>query len=426
MPHSHPASLPIRTPFFYGWVIVAVSAVGFFFSGPGQTYSVSVFVDPLISHFGWSRSLVSSLYSAGTLCAGFALPWIGRQVDRVGHRRVMPLVAGGLAAACLLMSLVINPLMLLIGFVLIRLLGQGSMTLVSSTLVPQWFRRMRGRAMSLAALGGAISTAALPKINTWLIATWDWRIAWQVWGLLLLLVMIPIAWLLVRDRPEAVGLLPDDARAESDSSVEALPEEAAWTLPEAMRTRSFWILMVCAAIPAVINTGLIFHQVSILGVRGLSPVISASVFSVAVLVHLPTNFVAGYLLDRIPPRFALAGVLVGHVVLMLWILNTDTPAMAIGMGALRGLLGGFEGIVGGVLWPSYFGRRHLGSIRGAAMTAMVLASALGPLPFGVAYDLFGGYREIILIMLLLPALGAVFTLLATPPGRVTEQGSVGV
>lgn len=414
-------SLPIRTPFFYGWVIVAVAALGIFFSGPGQTYSVSVFVDPLMSHFGWSRSLVSTLYSVGTLCAGIAMPWMGRQVDRFGHRRMLPLVAGGLALACLLMSMVINPVMLLIGFAFVRLLGQGSMTLVSTTMVPQWFRRMRGRAMSLAALGGAISTAALPRINTWLIETWNWRLAWQVWGLLLVLVLVPIAGVFVRNRPEEVGLLPDHATHTPDSPVEVIADEEAWMLPEAMRTRSFWIMLACTAIPGVINTGLIFHQVSILGAQGLSPVISASVFSVAVLVHLPTTFVAGYVLDRIPPRFAVAGVLTGHVLLMIWILYTDTPAMAIGMGVMRGLLGAFEGIIGGVLWPAYFGRRHLGSIRGASMTAMVLASALGPLPFGLAYDLFGGYREIILVMLALPALGAAAAMLAPAPGRTTNK-----
>ncbi|MFZ5822992.1 MAG: MFS transporter [Bacillota bacterium] len=414
-PRPNSPTLPVRPPFFYGWVIVAVSALGIFFSGPGQTYSVSVFVDPLIEHFGWSRSLVSSLYSVGTLCAGLAMPLMGKAVDRFGHRRMLPLVAGGLAFALLFMSAVINPVMLLTGFALIRFLGQGSMTLVSSTLVPQWFRRMRGRAMSLAALGGAVSTAALPKINTWLIETWNWRITWQIWALLLVAIMLPVAWLLVRNRPEDVDLLPDNAPAPVDGLVAESDDEVSWSLAQAMRTRAFWIMLLCLAVPAVINTGLIFHQVSILGARGLSPAVSASVFSVAVMVQLPMNFVAGYVLDRVPARFAVTGILTGHVVLMTWILYTASPAMAIGMGVLRGLIGAFEGIVGGVLWPAYFGRRHLGSIRGVAMTAMVLASALGPMPFGIAYDLLGGYREIILLMMLLPALGAMAALLAPPP-----------
>lgn len=416
------SSLPFQPPFFYGWIIVAVAGLGIFFSGPGQTYSVSGFVDPLINEFGWSRSLVSSLYSIGTLFAGLAMPWMGRMTDKYGHRKLLPLVAVGLAFSCLWMSQVAAPAMLFVGFMLIRFLGQGSMTLVSSTVVPQWFRTMRGRAMSLAALGGAISTAALPRTNTWLIETYTWRFAWQFWAVLLLLVMVPSAWFLLRNRPEEVDLLPDGAGA-LPGLLERTDDEQNWTLAEAMRTRSFWVVMVCTAIPAVINTGLIFHQVSILGARGLSPAVSATVFSVAVLVHLPMNFVAGYLLDRVAPRFAIAGILTGHVLLMLWILNTDTPAMAVGMGAIRGLIGAFEGIVGGVVWPAYFGRKHLGSIRGSSMMAMVIGSALGPLPFGVAYDLFGGYREITLLMMLLPAAGAVAVLTARRPVQTGEQAA---
>lgn len=411
---SPPERVPFRTPFFYGWVIVAVSAVGFFFSGPGQTFSVSVFVDPMISHFGWSRSLVSLLYSLGTLAAGLTMTGMGRLVDRMGHRRMMPLIAAAFGLACLFMSAVANPAMLLLGFGLIRLLGQGSMTLVSSTLVPQWFVARRGQAMSLVALGFAASHAVLPKMNIWLIELWGWRAAWQVWTLMLLLVMAPLAWLLVRDRPERVGLLPDNGEI-SRQTPGAAKEESSWTLAEAMRTRSFWMMLVCTGIPSMINTGLIFHQVSMLGANGLAPAVSAMVFTVAVLVHLPVNFVAGYLLDRIPPRYAMAGMMAGHIVLMAWILNTDTIAMAVGMGVLRGLVGAFEGIIAGVWWATYFGRRHLGSIQGLAMTTMVLGSALGPLPFGIAYDMFGGYREITLLMLAAPVLGVAAALLAPPP-----------
>ena len=113
--------LPMNTRVFYGWFIVALGALGVFFSGPGQTYSVSVFIDSYISDFGWSRSYVSSLYSLGTLCAGFALPFIGRQVDKRGHRVMTTVIALAFGSACFWMSLVSNPFMLFIGFMLIKI-----------------------------------------------------------------------------------------------------------------------------------------------------------------------------------------------------------------------------------------------------------------------------------------------------------------
>ncbi|WP_051081156.1 hypothetical protein [Salsuginibacillus kocurii] len=76
--------LPVAFSFFYGWIIVAVAALSAFFSGPGQTYTISVFIDAYIEHFDWSRTMISSIYSAATLLAGFSLFLIGRLVDKKG------------------------------------------------------------------------------------------------------------------------------------------------------------------------------------------------------------------------------------------------------------------------------------------------------------------------------------------------------
>lgn len=415
--------LPFSARFFYGWVIVLISSLGIFFSGPGQTYGVSIFVDPLIQTFGWSRSLVSSLYSAGTLAAGLIVGSVGHLVDRRGHRTMLTAIAVLFGGACLFMSFVASPAMLFVGFMLIRLLGQGSMTLTSSTMVPQWFVRNRGKAMSLVALGGAISTALIPPLNAWLIQTWDWRIAWQVWAALLWLVMAPLAWYLVRGRPEEVGLLPDNQPATALEAGGGLPEEVSWTLPEAMRTRAFWLMLFCSGIPSMINTGMTFHHVSILGARGLSTEVAATVFTIAALIHLPINFVAGWVLDRIPVRYVMAGTMTGQLLIMVWVLYTGSFAMAVGYGVLRGLVGAFEGVIGGVLWANYYGRRSLATIRGVSFTVMVVGSALGPLPFGVAFDLFSGYTEILLFMMLFPVLGFAAALASPPPHRAPSAGS---
>ncbi len=140
------SSIPLKPPFFYGWVIVFVSALGVFFSGPGQTYSVSVFIDSFIQDFGWSRSVVSLSYSAATLLAGFTVSFVGRQFDQRGHRNMVPLVSFVFGVACIWMSFIINPVMLFAGFFFIRLLGQSSMVIGPSTLVPRWFEDKRGRA----------------------------------------------------------------------------------------------------------------------------------------------------------------------------------------------------------------------------------------------------------------------------------------
>lgn len=187
---------PISTDFYYGWIIVIIAGLGVFFSGPGQTYSNSVFIDSYIQDFGWSRSLVSSIYSTATLFAGLLLFFAGRFVDKFGHRRMSVIVGLGLGLALFWNSIVYTPTMLFFGFFLIRLLGQGSMTLIPNTLVPQWFIQKRGRALSFMTIGGFLSSASFPPINNWMIHTWGWPIAWRVWAILLIFLFVPLAYFL--------------------------------------------------------------------------------------------------------------------------------------------------------------------------------------------------------------------------------------
>lgn len=323
-------------------------------------------------------------------------------------------------AACLWMSSVGNPIMLLVGFFLIRMWGQGSMSLGAVTLVPQWFVTRRGKALSFMALGGALSSAALPPFNTWLNSTFGWRVGWRFWVAALWLVMAPLAYFLVRNRPEDAGLLPDGDKVPLEVTLPAetlTAHEDSWTAAEAMRTRSFWLLIFCTMIPSAVGTGMIFHQVSIMSEAGLSPQAAAFVLSLMAIVQLPFGFVAGYIADRIPIRFVVAGNFALQVAIIAVLLNTRSMAVAVAYACMRGVAGAFESIQGGVIWPSYFGRAHLGSIRSMAMTASVIGSAFGPLPFGFGYDLFGGYREVLLIAMIFPALGAVAALLSPPPRK---------
>ncbi len=206
LPSEKPDSIVRRVPFFYGWFVLSVSTLAMFISGPGQTYSVSIFVDPIIKQFGWSRTLVSGLYTGGSLTAGVLMVLVGRLLDRYGAR-IMIVISGilfGLAA--LWMSTVDSPLKLYAGFAAIRTLGQGSLSLIPTTLIALWFIRLRGRVTAVGVLGGAISAAVFPILIHNLITNMDWQAAWRVlafiiWGGLL----IPAVFL-IRRSPESVGL----------------------------------------------------------------------------------------------------------------------------------------------------------------------------------------------------------------------------
>ncbi len=429
-PVSQPSTPLTRLPFFYGWVILGVASAVAFSSGPGQTYAVSVFLDPIIDDFGWSRTLVSGLYSAGSLTAALTMILVGRMLDRFGARVMLVGLGILFGFVALSMSQIDHPVHLYVGFAAIRILGQGSLTLVPTTLVAIWFVRKRGRATALMSLGMALSQAAFPLIIHLLITSVGWRGAWIglafiIWGV----VVLP-SLLLVRRSPESVGLLPDgDARpapiAEAMPSKVAqeagVAQEQAFSLGEAMRTRAFWLLLFAGAGQSLIGTALIFHQISLLGSRGLDASVAASVFAVLAPSSLVGAFTAGFLTDLLPNRLILAVCQLLLVLAMVWVFAIAQPWQAFVYGAGLGLSGGASLTTMTVIWANYYGRPHLGSIRGAAQTSMVGFAALGPLPFGFIFDLTGTYSTAILVFLALPIACSVAALFAVPPRKVTHQ-----
>lgn len=415
--------------FYYGWFIVFVGGLGIFFSGPGQTYSNSIFIDQYINDFGWSRTEVSGLYSSATLAAGLIMMFVGRFIDRFGQRFMMVTVGTVFALACFFNSMVTNMFMLAIGFFLVRLLGQGTMSLIPNTLVAQWFIKKRGRAFSFMTIGSFLSAMLLPVINTWIIQTWDWQIAWRFWGVMLLVVFVPVALFGVRNRPEDMGLEPDGFKTSQHKSREpvlstALPEaEEDWTLKEAMHTWAFWGILISVGIPAMINTGITFHIISIFGTNGLSPAIAAMVLSLMAIVGLPMSLVSGFITEKIQTNYLLAIVFVIEIIFLLLLLITNSLLMAIVFGTLWGIANGLERIGMNVIWPDFFGRKYVGSINGVGMTMVVIGSSLGPLPFGAGFDIFHNYTPVLLVSLIFPVIGLICAVLARKPEKGRLEGN---
>ncbi|MBA7676157.1 L-lactate transporter [subsurface metagenome] len=420
------SSIISRIPFFYGWVILAASALVVFISSPGQTFLISVFIDPIISELGWSRTLISSLYTAGSLTAGVAVIFVGRLLDRYGARIILLAVGILFGLAALWMSAVDHPVKLYFGFAALRTLGQGSLGLITSTLIALWFVRLRGRAMAIGGIGGAIGMATFPIMAHALIFHTSWRNAWVVLALAIWVVLVPIV-LLVRRSPESAGLLPDGKPAQQpkEQAVGArvsTAQEVDFSLSEALRTRAFWLLLFATSSLPLIGTGLSFHQISFLASKGIQTGAATAVFSVIGPSQVLGTFIAGFMADRFPNRYLLV---VGQVLLgmaMLWTFLITSSWQAFTYGAILGLSMGFIMNVAAVIWPNYYGRLHLGSIRGVSMASTVVFAALGPLPFGLVYDITGDYSLAILVLLALPVLCAVASLLAHPPKKRRSEG----
>lgn len=409
--------------FYYGWVILLFSALSVFFSAPGQTYFASAFIESYVLEFGWSRVTISSIYSIATLAAGFLLFLVGKQIDRFGQKKVMIVVAAFLGLNCLWTSFTMQIWMLFIGFFFGRLLGQGSMTLLPSTLIPHWFIKRRALAFSLMSLGGVIGSAILPPLNTWLIQLLGWRTVWRFWTGALWLIFIPFVLIFIFNNPRDLGLSTDSetkkAPAKDTSAVKYI-KIPSWTLKEASRTFPFWGMIYSQLLLPMVVTGIVFHFISIMREKGFSSSNAASILSLLAMVSFPTTLLAGWILDKIKIHYAAmiisAVMAVGLLVLLLFPGFAATIIFIVLLGSAMGL----QSVWGGLVWPNYFGTRHLGSIRSMAMTASVIGSALGPIPFGISFDSTGKYNSAIMLMILFCVIGIAFAYFSPKPIRQTE------
>jgi MFS family permease len=391
------------SPIFYGWIIMLAGTLGMIMTSPGQTYVISVFLEHIIADLGISRSLVSTLYTVGTLVGSFALPVVGRQIDRRGARLMVGVITALFGLACLYMGFVQNALMLGLGFIAIRMLGQGSLGLVSQNVINQWWVRRRGTMMGISGvLVGLLGLGGFPIIINWLIPIYGWRWTYILLGMALLALMVPVGLIFFRDRPEEFGLQPDSAQDLTDPTAALTEIEEVWTLTEARRTPTFWVASIGLALIAMLSTGLFFHMVSIFEDNGLSATIAASVFFPIALTTALVNLGGGVLIDRIPTRFLLVASLFGLALSLMMAQYLNNVAAAIVYGIMLGVTTSLMGLVNHVIWAIYFGRQHLGSITGLTTTILIAGAALGPMPLGVAHDLLGSYNQALTLFALLP------------------------
>lgn len=380
------------SPVYYGWIVWLVALAGVLCSSPGQSFSISLFMDFFIEDFGLDRTAISSLYGAGTFAASLSLTWIGRQIDLWGNRRVGAVIGMLFGIVLLLCSLISGPIMLFLAFAGMRALGQGSFPLVSSTAVANWFRFRRGRMMSLLALSFALFQGIYVNVVRLLLETMDWRQVFIVLAAGVTALSVPAFAFLMRSRPEHYGLKPDSAApiaaGENDKDTEI---EDNWTLAEAARTPILWIFVISRMLPSAWGTGLILHQVSIFADLDHSVQVATETFALISIVTAGSALLAGYLIDRIKPSYVVAlqmlALFAASVLAMsmreTWLLIMYALAFGLGMGI------GY--VFDGAVWPNLFGREFQGQIRGFVYTASVIGSAIGPALFGFSYDYAGGY-----------------------------------
>jgi len=408
-----------RTPDgFYGWRIVALSAVALAATAPGQTAAVSAFIDPMIGDLGISRSQISTSYLLGTLLGAAAMPTVGRTLDRHGVRRTMAVIGAAFGTVLLALSAVSGLVGLTAGFIGIRMFGQGALGLTATTATALWFTRRRGTALGLASAFGAVGISLAPVLLERLIAEHGWRTAWAVEGAIVWAVVLPVALIGMRDRPAQLGQQPDGRpRPGQEPHVD-------WgmTRAEAMRSAFFWVVTAGVAVSGLLSTAVAFHQISLLGEHGLSPTEAATNFLPQTAAALAATLVTGALVDRVSPRWLTSANMLVLAAALGWGAVVSPGWSAVGFGVALGAAGGSIRSLEAATFPRFYGTLHLGAIRGFAMAIGVASTAFGPLAFALVHDATGSYTPALIGATALPLAVAVAAALVHPPHTARPAG----
>ena len=389
---------PARRGIFYGWVIVFTVALCDFVQSQETFPILAVLMKPITGEFGWTRTSFTTPMAIGTVLGGLFGPMVGSLLDRSGPRWATAVSFALLGLLMPLMALM-DSIWQYYGIqISARFVTHGVIALALVVVVPKWFVVKRGRAVAFGSIGNSIGQFAMPPLTLLMVTLIGWRQTTMFQGVVVWLLAVVPAALFLRRVPEDMGLLPDGmTREEWERRRRDQPAtgtdgdiEVSATLPQALRSPAFYLLSLAGMCSPFSAAGLNLHLFSFLTDTGIPELAAVSVTSVWLLFNALGGFASGFLAERFGSRTVtmLSFGAAALPVLLLPLVHDAPTAMvfAVAQGSATGCA-----LAQRLLWPDYFGRRHLGAIRGMTHPTQNLAIAAGPLAGALVFDFTGGY-----------------------------------
>ena len=424
----------IKKKIFYGWWIVLATHIICMLGFGTWLYSFGVFFKPMMDEFGWTRAMTAGAASLRSTQGGIAGPVVGWAVDKWGSRRVI--ILGGMISGLgfALMALVNSLVMFYLIYGLLLSIGMSFMLyLPAFTVIAKWFKRGLSRAMAVLAVGAGLGGLIFAPLSAVLINFAGWRIAFLLIGILVWIVVIPLA-LLIREKPEEMGLSPDGDSSkkeplkendpDSPSSPTLLIEDSSldYTLKQAWASSTFWLLAGAFFCQSLAHSVVFVHGVPHLTDIGISVEKAAFSIGLLTLVSVVGRLMFGYLGDFFDKRFLLtiSYVLMGTGIFVL--LKARTMPMVYLFILIFGV--GFGGNVPLIpaIQAEYFGRTAMGKIQGSMTPLIMFAGASGPIMAGYFFDRLGSYFIAFLIISIAPFAAAAMVLFIPPLEKHRLEG----
>ncbi len=420
---------PNRPRYFYGWNIVIASFLAHIAYAEHNSSLLGLFFNPLKEEFGWNRTSVSAVQSLARVVEGLVAPFLGPLIDRHGPRPLM--VVGGVATG--LAFLAVTQVTTLWQFYLVRgiIMAAGFAFmgyLITNTAISNWFIRRRGRAIAFASTGTSLANMALAPITVWIILTWGWRSSFLVFALLTWVVVLVPSAVLMRRRPEDMGLLPDgdspkpnpiEVEPTRESSVDARSVtsdlEPIWTRREVMKTSAFWLLVISFSLANLAFQGINIGLAPYVTDLGFSTAVAAASLSVRALVMVLASPLWGFLSERAYTPIIRIGPFLIQAISCICFLSASNIGVLWLAVIIYGAGFAGAGVVQEVVWANYFGRLTLGTVRSTAVPFLVAFSASGPVFINVIFDVTGSYRLAFILFLGFFILASILMAFCRPP-----------
>lgn len=396
------------------------------FSASTESYPVlGVFLKPITDDLGWSRAAFTAPLSIGGLLGGVLALLLGPLVDRYGSRWALTIAFALLGLSFILMSAMDSLWHYYAIQVIARSMNTGVLAVATSVIIPNWFIAKRGKALSLGAIGFPIGAAVMPLYVQGITSLWGWRAATVGAGLLIWIVSLIPSALLLRRRPEDVGLLPDGAEPAEQAGPNARPvadlrsgpEEPTLRLSNAMRLPTFYFIQAAGSLWWFGRTGVGLHAIPYFTDQGISAQLAVSALVIHSVFAVPGTFMAGFLRDRYSIRWIMAGDYALNALAFVLVLFADSAVLIMLWAVFYGFVQGAANPLQRLIFADYFGRRHLGSIEGVSRAMQNIAQASGPLVAAAVYDATDSYRVIFTIFVGANLLAMVFIAMARAPKR---------
>lgn len=399
---------------FLGWDTVVGGASLQLLHASLFFYAFGIYVVAWNDDLGWSRAATSGGYAVVTLMTGFLGVVLGRLLERVGVRRIVVFGLAVLATGFVALSFATALLHFYAAMVVIGLgLAASGFLSITSAIVP-WFTSRRSTALALMSLGLSLGGLVVPLLAA-AVVDLGWRTALQLSAAVLAVAIGPIA-VLMRRPPEAYGQAPEGAPVPTVGDGVARDRAPAFTVAEALRTRTFWLLGIGHGGALLVVNGVGVHLVPhLVDGAGFSLPRAAAIVTIVTVVSGVGQLLGGPIGDRFDKRAVAAIAMWAHAGALALLALSPSQLAVVAFAAVHGLAWGIRGPMMTSMRADYFGARHFASIMGASMAVFMVGQLIGPVFAGSMADAFGDYRAAFTVLAVVAAGSSAAFWFAAPP-----------